>query len=1325
MKLQKTNRLWFRAGLAVLGLAALLTFLPTEFGSKAGSTLAPHKGDNSFQVTKAGAAGIENYDIRIDKSDEAARTMAELRTKSNVTESRTAGTRQQMLNGESNLRGNVSNLELEYSPDLGAPEVIGVDVRNTSFLTAPSGIGPNQKHAEQVKAFLNQNNDLFGMNRGQINDLVVRADYTDPNGRLSWVDLDQEINGVPVFRGEVRAMITPNGEIARLINNLAPGLEYSQMTAKPGRAEDAVLAAASYINRSATNADVQPRSTDHGGNVVTFDRGQFSDPTTAELMYFPMEPGVARLAWRVLLWESVDAYYVVVDAETGKMLWRKNITNDQSQTATYNVYNDDSPGPLSPTNATPGSAIQGASIARSTITVIGNEAPNPGQNNLGYITDGANITDGNNVEAGLDIVAPDGVDAPVTGVARVFNFAYNPPPGGADAPTDPNYRNGIVTNLFYHTNKYHDFVYASGFTEAAGNFQNDNFGRGGAAADRVRGEAQDSSGTNNANFSTPADGGRGRMQMYLFTAPTPDRDGSLDADVFVHEMTHGTSNRLIGNSTGLGNNRGGSMGEGWSDFYGRMYLASASEDINAVFAMGAYVTINFSTLGTDNYYYGIRRFPYAVKTTVGGPMNRPHNPLTLADIDPAQISTTDGAYPITPWITNTANEVHNAGEVWCMMLLEVRARIITRLGFAAGNTRMLNLTTAGMKLTPTSPNFISARNAIMAADQASFGGTDMGDIWGGFATRGAGFGATDGGTAVVQSFNLPNAEIVDPFSVSDSTGDNDGFPEPGENVRLNTTVANNSGQTLTGVTVSVTGGGSVNVGTMATGTSQPVQLTYTVPAGATCGSLHVVTINANSIEIPAVNAVTKSFRLGAPVGGAPVTFTNSTAILIPGTGTGPGASAPYGTTIAVAGLTGNKNIKLELTNWSHTFPGDMDILLVGPGGQKFIVMSDMGGTFDAAGFTTTLTDLAAASMPTGDGSLNGEFKPGDATSGDTFAAPAPAAPYISPAPVGAGTFTSTFGTDGTAMNGTWTLYVMDDAGVDTGSMAGWKLTFEANDYSCVLGPTISKARADFDGDFKTDVSVVRGGATWYLNRSTAGFAAVTFGASGDVAVPGDYDGDGKADEAVLRSGNQWYLLRSTAGFTGVTFGLAGDIPIPADYDGDGKTDIAVYRPSTSAFHVLRSSNGVVASTAWGISGDTPVVGDFDGDGKADLTVFRPSAGTCLWHTFTSQGVYKVGGWGLSTDKLVPADYDGDLKTDYAVFRNGIWYILNSSNGVQPVINWGAAGDVASPGDYDGDGKDDPAVFRNGTWYLLRSTAGVATVGFGLAGDVSVPARYVP
>ena len=73
-----------------------------------------------------------------------------------------------------------------------------------------------------------------------------------------------------------------------------------------------------------------------------------------------------------------------------------------------------------------------------------------------------------------------------------------------------------VQNLFYLNNVIHDTLYAAGFTEAAGNFQEDNFGLR-ATATRSNAEAQDGGGIDNANFATPPDGVNPRMQMYLWT----------------------------------------------------------------------------------------------------------------------------------------------------------------------------------------------------------------------------------------------------------------------------------------------------------------------------------------------------------------------------------------------------------------------------------------------------------------------------------------------------------------------------------------------------------------------------------------------------------------------------------------------------------------------------------------------------------------------------------------------------------------------------------------------------------------------------------------
>ncbi len=1319
--------------LAIGSLAFALVFVPDRFRSEAGPMKsAPGKLD----VTQSHNPELENYDIRNDKSTEAQTALRTFRQQAGRSSANALEAQQQFKYAEAELRNSVPTLNIEQSPDLHAPEVIGTRVESGTFLTSPT---PG-KRVESLRNFILANNSLIGLSDDQVRQLKVAADYTNPDGNLSFVHLEQRINDLPVFRGEVKAGFTKDGSIIRLINNLAPGVEYSSLSTESGRAEDAVTAAARAINHTTTSNDFRIQESKSSGAVVTFEPGQFAWPTVAEKMYFPTEPGVVRLAWRVLMWEEVAAYYVIVDAQTGTMLWRKNIVEDQTQTATYNIYQDDSPAPFVPGPTSP-AGLQAPLINRTSVTLIGNEAPNT-FNNFGWMTDGTNLTDGNNVEAGLDRVAPNGVDAPVPGVGRVFNFTYNPSPGNpppGDAPLTPAYQNGAVTNLFYWTNRYHDSLYLLGFTEAARNFQNVNFTGMGLGADRVSAESQDSSGVNNANFGTPADGGRGRMQMYLWTGTTPNRDGDLDQDIVYHELTHGLSNRLHGNAGGLGSNMSRGMGEGWGDFYAHCLLSTPADPLAGIYNIGGWSLLSGGFV--DNYYYGIRRFPKAIKSFVGGPGSLPHNPLTFADVDSTQANLADGAYP--PAFNGTADQVHNAGEVWNSALWEVRARIITRIGAAAGNQRVLQLVTDGMKLAPLNPTFLQERDAIVAAAQA-LGGTDTADVWAGFAIRGMGYSAkvlvvgSGGTTRVVEAFDPPNLRQIPTFTASDSSGNNNGYLEPGENVLLSVPIDNPTGLTATGVTVSVNGGPAVSYGTMANNATVTMVIPFTIPS-VPCGNSVALTFSINS-SLGATNAAGSLGPLGIPTfGGTTQNFDGVVAPALPAlwTQSNTGAQIPWATTAsgpdtapnsafsndgaspgesmlispllnvtsASASMTFRLNYSFEAPDW------DAMVLEISMGGGAFQDILTAGGSFTTGGYNGIVNTTAG-------NSLAGRMAWIGSSAGyitSTVNLPAAANGQVV-------TLRWRIGTDA-AVGGT-------GANVDSITITG--AVFQ-NGYTCppIVTACNHDPRADFDGDSVSDLSVFRAG-TWYAQRSTAGFMATAFGTAGDEIVPGDYDGDHKADLAVMRNAGgvlTWYIMGSTSGFSAVGWGSPGDIAVAADYDGDGKTDVAVYRPGSPGIFYVRSSagGGSVIAQAWGTAGDVPLTEDFDGDCKADYGVFR--AGT--WHLLRSTAGYVAVGFGSAGDRIVQADYDGDNKADVAVARNTggnlTWYIQGSTAGFSSA-SFGLNTDVAAPADFDGDGKDDIAVFRGstGTWYALRSSNGsLLSAAFGTSGDVPVPSGYIP
>jgi len=171
-----------------------------------------------------------------------------------------------------------------------------------------------------------------------------------------------------------------------------------------------------------------------------------------------------------------------------------------------------------------------------------------------------------------------------------------------------------------------------------------------------------------------------------------------------------------------------------------------------------------------------------------------------------------------------------------------------------------------------------------------------------------------------------------------------------------------------------------------------------------------------------------------PSGGTTQTFTNTTAISIPDHGSG----SPYPSSINVAGMPGTiSKVVVTLNGLSHTFPDDIDILLVGPTGQSVILMSDTGGEFCVDNVTLTFDSAASASLPDSGQISSGTYLPTNYydNESDWFSAPAPGEPY--------GSSLSVF--NQTSPNGSWQLFLNDDAQADFGSIAdGWALTITTN-----------------------------------------------------------------------------------------------------------------------------------------------------------------------------------------------------------------------------------------------------------------------------------------
>lgn len=677
------------------------------------------------------------------------------------------------VQAEANLKERIPGARIERDKVLGAPRLISVPRGN---LTGSKGKGktaspvqvgalPATDPHRAVKDFVNEHSALFGHDARVFDSARVKRDQVTKHSGLRTVIWEQTVDEIPVFESLFIENTTRDGELVNIQSRFVPDAvkaagqgnhNWKSLVANPTvSAAQAIANAAANVGGQVETSSVLVAEAAQGPEKrQTLKADQLTGPAWTELVWLPLDRDSMRLCWRIIFTPrpQFNRYTVLVDAETGEVLLRRNLTV-HFKPATYNVFTSDSPSPFSPGWPTP--STNQPPVTNRFQVVLSNGAFDTNASPAGWIFDAdtSNATVGNNADAFLDRnfdQQPD-VPRPSGGPSRVFNFPLN-------LALDPiTYGAAATVQLFYNANYYHDRLYQLGFTEEAGNFQATNFNRGGLGGDPITCLVQAGANTGNANnaFYSPApDGIPPLIAMFIFDGPTPDRDGSLDQEVVFHELTHGTSDRLLGGGVGISALQTGGMGEGWSDFYAMSLLSQSEDDVNGNYATGGYVTDNFYGLN-QNYYFGIRRYPYSTDLS--------KNPLTFKDIDPTQASAHAGI-PINPVIGGGgADEVHNQGEVWCSALWEVRANLVGKLGWAAGNELALQLVTDGLKLAPANATFLEARDAIIQADTVATGGSAYEEIWLGFAKRGMGYSATcptsDTTVGVEEAFDLP-ADII-------------------------------------------------------------------------------------------------------------------------------------------------------------------------------------------------------------------------------------------------------------------------------------------------------------------------------------------------------------------------------------------------------------------------------------------------------------------------------------------------------------------------------------------------------------------------------------
>lgn len=360
------------------------------------------------------------------------------------------------------------------------------------------------------------------------------------NGRGPLVArLEQRVGGIEVHGGELRVLMRRDGSLVTIVGKVAEAGEPA-LRAFVSSPEQALAHAFDALLGVALPGPVSPAET--RGDYVHFDLAAVLAMAPSVLDFSPIGPArvkpvyfnegnrlvpayyVELLGERASDGSALSEAFVIGDAE-GRVLERRSLTDHVA--FNYRVYakagGDHRPlaGPTEDFVPHPAGTPSGLApeFVEPVLVAIDGLNKNPEGLPDPWLPADATVTTGNHVDAYADRSAPDGFSSgdlrAALSAPKVFDYTFD----HALSPTaNQSQQMAAVVQAFYATNWLHDWYYDSGFNEAAGNAQHDNYGRGGLGGDRMKVEIQDYAGTNNANMMTPADGASPRMQLYLFSA---------------------------------------------------------------------------------------------------------------------------------------------------------------------------------------------------------------------------------------------------------------------------------------------------------------------------------------------------------------------------------------------------------------------------------------------------------------------------------------------------------------------------------------------------------------------------------------------------------------------------------------------------------------------------------------------------------------------------------------------------------------------------------------------------------------------------------------
>jgi extracellular elastinolytic metalloproteinase len=399
-----------------------------------------------------------------------------------------------------------------------------------------------QTDLKAVLEYVKANKAALFVTDEDISNWVVADNYVTKHNGARHIYLQQTKNGIPIENAILGIHIAPNGRVLSSNSRFTPKAKALPTSAAPAISPERALGKSfTHLGLNfSTSVSLKARKGGATQKVSYSPLPHSLKDVTAELMYINNGKKGLQLVWKTQVETVKPAFHdwhIYIDAASGEIVQKKDAVlhcsfgeaphciakgknNHHSElsvpyasanilgTGTYKVY------PLGIESPIHGARELVVDPAHLTASPYGWH-DDDGQAGAEYtITRGNNVLaqDDQNGNNGLDGFRPDG------GTGLTFDFTQDL---NADPLKDDVVQNlsSSITNLFYWNNIMHDVWYMYGFDEPSGNFQANNYGKGGQAGDYVFADGQDGGGTDNANFSSGSDGQNGRMQMYMWSAP--------------------------------------------------------------------------------------------------------------------------------------------------------------------------------------------------------------------------------------------------------------------------------------------------------------------------------------------------------------------------------------------------------------------------------------------------------------------------------------------------------------------------------------------------------------------------------------------------------------------------------------------------------------------------------------------------------------------------------------------------------------------------------------------------------------------------------------